>query len=668
MKKLIISLGVIIAFLGITPFLIKDLLIKKELKKVRQDEGFTVSYSRSKMCFSSFPIISVALENVEIDNESYINHSQVANIKEVVLSLSLFDLVRDVPTVESIKVNGGSVNLLVDEKGNRNFDFITSKGTLGGGSAVVKQILINDLLLGYIDKRKKMELTISLNKLEWLQKDSVSIDLELLLKQLSIDGNEYYTNRRLKVISSGHRLKGGFRVNQAKVEFGALIMFLEQKSKVEWHVFSKKAHLEDYFELLPEPIHPRADYSSNTPLVVDLSIKRNKISAATIVANHITLTNKGSEKKIDEINFNYKFKKRSSEFSDVIFRGLGSTLTGSFLSKGLKENDVLSTLRGDVDVQNLVNFFFENVYLGSGNVKFSTDVSKRIEKLEANINVNVVEVLDNNKENVFFMDGEILLTAKKLMFENIIINSQKKKLIISGVIQQPINYFLLNNEAVSGAVSLSSSKTVFFNEQYEDVNLEFEFGFVPSKKYLYITGLPIDPLVSPSFLRIKSCDFIQPGINKERVHLAMVYDTGINMHLKEFLYQVGDTVLQIEVISKKPNNLALFAFEKQSFWLKCKYDKFSLKAALNRLGVQSNRNELISGLFQTNVGYKPTQLLSGGKLNDVEFNQLSVDLLVDDQPLVANGTIKYEGKKLQSEVSFVKGNSTLLDDLLRAVF
>ena len=99
-----------------------------------------------------------------------------------------------------------------------------------------------------------------------------------------------------------------------------------------------------------------------------------------------------------------------------------------------------------------------------------------------------------------------------------------------------------------------------------------------------------------------------------------------------------------------------------------KHNKFCLKAALNRLGIQSNSRELITRLVETNVGYKPTELLSVGKLKDLEFHQLSVDLLVGAHPLLATGKIKYEGNKVKSEVNIVKGNATLLHDFLRSIF
>ena len=81
-------------------------------------------------------------------------------------------------------------------------------------------------------------------------------------------------------------------------------MSLEQKSKIEWRLFSVEAYPQDYFELLPGFIHPVNDYSSNSPVSVDLSIKRNKVCNAIIVASHISLANKSSGESLDVINFN----------------------------------------------------------------------------------------------------------------------------------------------------------------------------------------------------------------------------------------------------------------------------------------------------------------------------------------------------------------------------
>ena len=87
MKKLIVSLEIMMALLVLIPFLFKDFLIKKELKNVWKNEGLTVSYSKSKLDFFSFFILSFTLENVVINNEFFVIDSQIAKFQEVVLSL-----------------------------------------------------------------------------------------------------------------------------------------------------------------------------------------------------------------------------------------------------------------------------------------------------------------------------------------------------------------------------------------------------------------------------------------------------------------------------------------------------------------------------------------------------------------------------------------------------
>ena len=216
----------------------------------------------------------------------------------------------------------------------------------------------------------------------------------------------------------------------------------------------------------------------------------------------------------------------------------------------------------------------------------------------------------------------------------------------------------MSENSVSGTMSLSAEKLRVNTRKFESINLQGEFGFVPSKKYMYIAGVPIDPLVSPTFLKINTCQFIQPSVNSEPVDLKLNYVTDSDIHLKEFSYKVGNASCTLELLSEKPNNLGLFAFEKQTFWFGCTYNEFSLGDFLNRVGVVSEKIQVITGFFISSVLYRPTELFSWAKLSDVQFNKLSVGLTINEKVLSASGDASYKDGNLD-----LKGVKVIDDQL-----
>tara|TARA_B100000809_G_scaffold32195_1_gene28080 strand:+ start:159 stop:2171 length:2013 start_codon:yes stop_codon:yes gene_type:complete len=670
MQKLIISLGIIISLVISVPFFVKDFLIRKEFLKVQKDEGVSIFYQKSKIDIFSFPTITIKLSNVILENETFEQLDKLGEIKEVTLSLSFLEIFNSKPSILNLRLQGGNVNLKIDKTGIRNFDFITKKTNNKQEPTRVKHFEINGFDVSYVDQEKSLNLTVSVEGFEWEENESISVDTKVLIKEFSIQGKRYYSDKKLNIRSDCYRNMGEIVFNVTKIKLGQLELTLEQLNNIEWHIFSNSSYLEDYFELLPDFASPvSSHYSSNEPLLFDVFVKRGKVKTAKIQAKHIVLKNDRLGTQVDEINFDYKFKKRDSKLNNVLIKGLGTTIAGSVMLGNIKENDIMSSLNGEVDIEGIVVFFLGESYSGRGEMEFITDISRKKKKLDAKVDFKDIELRNKKGDLIFQLNGEVRLTPNRLFLDSIIINPLKENLLLEGIVNDPINYFLLNQLAVTGGVSFSSDDIELFKDQYKDVNVQFDFGFVPSKKYLYIAGLPIDPLVSPTFLKIKAFDFIQPSVNNEEVHLAMNYDTDDEVHLKEFRYQVGDTTLVIELISNKPNNLALFAFEKQKFWYSCTYNKFRLEGLLRRVGLNSDKTDVLTGSFESVIRYQPTQLFSGERLIDVEFEGLVADLVINKEQIIATGDASYVNSEIDlKEIQVSKTGERLLQDFLSSFF
>jgi hypothetical protein len=669
MKKTIIFLGVLVVLLITIPFLIKDQLIGKQLIKVHQEEGVLVSYESSSLSLFSFPSISLELTNVVVQNELFTANTQVAKCEKIKMVISLSELFNQAPAIELLSVSKGIVDLEINEKGEKNFEFLTRKGPKRKTELRIEHFIADSVDVSFLDEVNQLDVRTVVESVDWKEIDCISLTAKVLVKELSKNNKTYFTNKKIKLAGLCDRSKGKVIPRATDVAIDGLRFSIEPKGSKGWRVFSDVSKIEDYFELLPDFIRPKVEaFSSNTPLVFDLFLKRGKIKSVLVEAKHIELKNERLGKQIDEINFVYEYKKRDGKLSYLNLQGLGSSLSGFCSTKNFKENEIELGLEGKLDVKNIIEFFYSEQLKGEGELVIVSDISKRKKLLSADVAFHKMSISDSKDKMIYQMDGEVHLNEEKLVFDNFVFNPSEENLSLSGTIYEPINFLLLNKKPVKGELSVGCKTVKFAKQQFEQVKIQFDFAFVPSTEFLYIVGLPVNPFVSPTYLNITSCDFIQTNYNQQPVHLALSYQTEDIMHLQELTCQVGDSLFRMELVSSKPNNLALFAFEKQEFWVNCKYQKFSLSNVLKRIGLQIEASELLSGEFETIVGYQPTKLFSGKGMT-IDFNDMNVDLSVNNIPIIASGNAVYENEKLNlKSVTMSEGKLDLLETFLLSFF
>ncbi len=671
MKKGLVFFGVLLLLLVITPFILKNYLIRKELEKVKIEKGVSITYQSSSLSLLSFPTLKIGLSEVVIENDKFEKQPLVAKFHSIDVGAGLSVLFTDSPTVKFVTVTDGEISLFIDKEGKRNFDFSgVKKEGKKKKDISIEQLLVENININYLDESKNQKANAVLNTVDWKDIGNVSVSSDLLLKEFLIDGKVYYSDKSIKTQGLYKHKDGKITPQKIDVEVGQLKLAVNPVGKFGWHIFSDKAKIEDYFEVLPDFIRPNAkNYSSNTPLFLDVSIDRKQVKLAEITANHLVLKNIKTSKQIDEINFTYTSKKRDCKLTDLVFRGLESSVTGSHLVKNLREHEIESFLFGDLDITNLVKFFYPERYLGLGKVKFNTAISKRSERLDGAIDFNQVAIINKKGEIVSKIDGGLTLNAKTMLFNRLVINPGTENVVLNGLINQPINFFLLNKKPTTGEFAITSTALKMYGQQCEDINLKFDFGILPSTEFLYLGGLPFNPMVSPTFFRVSEFNFVETSVNKDPVHLELFYETDEHMHLKDFTYKIGDTLFKMEVFSEKPHSLALFAFEKQKFHIKCNYEHFKLSEMLRRVGVSSDKHALIDGTFESWVSYQPMQLVSKNGLTDILFNDIMMDLSINEEQIKASGNAIYEDNKVElKKVKIPEGDTDLLKGFLKSLF
>jgi len=669
MKKLLLFLLGLITVLCFVPFLIKDYLIQNELGKLQEEKGLKIQYESSNLDVSYFHLLSLELMNVIVENSTVETEAKLVEIKELNLSLSILSLFQSNPEICSILIKGGRSHFVTDEKGYSNFIFKTKKSDSEHKEVIIKHFEVRDFDFRYSDFKKEIQLSGFVEDMQWEERDSVSVHLAFLLKEYIVNDEKIFSDRELQVNSTCRRLNSGFFIDNADFKIGSLQLRLNQVNKIEWKLSSNSSYIEDFFEILPDCTRPKkADYSSNRPLNFEVSIQRGKVKSAKVLANDITLRNIKSGEQIDEINFTYNYEKDNAELTDVVVSGIGMRLHGAVSTKKLKDNNITSSLTGEVNFEKIITFFYSGKYKGGGQVSFVSDVSKDDERLNSTIAIDNLFIQNNKGENLGYVNGKMMLTGETMLVDHLVLKNASHDLIIDGKVTNPINYLLLNEQPVTGDFSFTSEKLKVCSSQIENLNVEVEFGFVPSKKYLYIFGLPVDPLAKATFFKVKTVDFMQPAINKLPVHFELTYDTKEKVQLKKLMYQVGDTSLIVEVVADKPNP-ALFIFEEQELWLHSRSENFCLANLMQRIGIQSDNKTIVTGSFETILKYEPKQLLSEGRLSAVSFQDLVIDFTINGQQVFATGNASYQNKVLEaSDLKASESQKELLEYFFSTVF
>lgn len=333
MKKLSIILGVVLVLLIALPFLIKDQLINKELAKVHQNEGVLVSYQSSSLSLLSFPTISMTLTEVEVKNEDFKLQPHVATCDKIAVEISLSELFKDEPIIQSLNLTKGTVDLFVDQSGKRNFDFSTQGGPDEKKKVLIEQLTLTGFEVRLVDQLQKINLETTVNSISWNESEEVIVSGDVLLKKLLIDDKTYFTNRVLTVAGTCQRIKDEIKPKLVELGVDDLKFTVEPKGSKGWHIYSSEAKIEHCLAALPDFSRPNvADLQSNKPLLFDAVVQRRKLKKLLIEAQKIELENLKSGEKIDEINFSFDCKKRDTKLTNLSLKGLGCDVTGHCLS------------------------------------------------------------------------------------------------------------------------------------------------------------------------------------------------------------------------------------------------------------------------------------------------------------------------------------------------
>jgi AsmA protein len=301
-----ITLGSLIALLFLLPMLFPGFVADKVKNWANSAITGELNFSRARLSFfNHFPALTLTLHDFSLKGSAPFQKDTLASAKELALGIDLGSLFSDKISIDQVYLTKGKVNILVNEKGEANYNVYqgdtttTSKAPSsdsGSASLKIDKIQIDHVDLVYSDRSIPMLITaLDFNYLGKGDLSKAVFDLQSRLSAASFsfayDGKEYVKSKKLnadlvtKINTSSLAFvfeKNDLRLNTLPVKFKGKFEFLDEGYNMEFRLISQATDLGDVFSALPpeyagwlEKTTIRGKTSMNAALVGQYNVAKN---------------------------------------------------------------------------------------------------------------------------------------------------------------------------------------------------------------------------------------------------------------------------------------------------------------------------------------------------------------------------------------------------------
>ncbi len=313
MKKLIlrilkitgITLGSLIALLFLLPMLFPGFVADKVKSWANSTITGELNFSKARLSFfNHFPALTLTLHDFSLKGSAPFQKDTLASAKELALGINLNTLFSSKLSIDEIYLTKGKVNILVNEKGEANYNVYQSDTTVaktpstdtGSASLKIERIQIDHVDLVYSDQSIPMLITAAdFNYLGQGDLSKAVFDLKSKLNTKSFSftysGTEYVKSKKLnadlvtKINTNSLAFvfeKNDLKLNTLPVKFKGKFEFLDEGYHMDFRLISEATDLGDVFSALPpeyagwlEKTTIRGKTAMNAALIGDYNAGKN---------------------------------------------------------------------------------------------------------------------------------------------------------------------------------------------------------------------------------------------------------------------------------------------------------------------------------------------------------------------------------------------------------
>jgi len=280
MKKIYkILLGIVVFFfilLVSIPLLFQDKVMNLVKTTINNNVNAKVDFSDSSLSLlRNFPNASVQLSNLTVINNAPFEGDTLVYAKEVNLALKLTELFKassEQLNIKSFTIDDALVNVLVDKKGNANYDIAKPSETEetkdeepSTFGLSINSYAINNATVKYNDEQGKLNLELAeLNHSgsgDFSQSNSELDTQTSTLVSFGMDGNSYAKNQKIELDAILEmdltNMKFSFLKNEAKLNnlplvFDGFVQINEKNQEVDINFKTPSSDFKNFLGLIPE--------------------------------------------------------------------------------------------------------------------------------------------------------------------------------------------------------------------------------------------------------------------------------------------------------------------------------------------------------------------------------------------------------------------------------
>lgn len=503
-----------------------------------------VDFSDSSLSLlRNFPNASVQLSNLTVINKAPFEGDTLVYAKEVNLALKLTELFKassDQLNIKSFSIDDALVSVLVDEKGNANYDIAKPSETEENKNEEpstfglsINSYAINNATIKYNDKQGKLNLELTeLNHSgsgDFSQSNTELDTQTSTLVSFGMDGNSYAKDQKIELDAilgmDLTNMKFSFLKNEAKLNnlplvFDGFVQINENNQEVDINFKTPSSDFKNFLGLIPEAytksiagVSTTGNFSVNgkvNGIIDDKHIPKLDIS---MKSNNASFKYPDLPKSVQNINIDAQIKNTTgkTENTFVTINGLSFKIDqDTFSGKGniynLTSNPKINaSLKGVLNLANINKAYpidLENELSGILKADLHTEFDmKAIEnntlgRIKNNGKMEVSNFVFSSEDvvNPFHIKNtEVNFTPGTITLSKFDATSGKSDLKATGTIKNLLG-FLLSDKKLQGNFKVDSN--TFYVSDFMQENTEA----AENKEEISKKDTPTEALKIPAFL------------------------------------------------------------------------------------------------------------------------------------------------------------------------
>nr|WP_299032555.1 AsmA family protein [uncultured Tenacibaculum sp.] len=542
--KIIIAIVVFFFVLLVSiPLLFQDKVMNLVKTTINNNVNAKVDFSDSSLSLlRNFPNASVQLSNLTVINNTPFEGDTLVYAKEVNLALKLTELFKassEQLNIKSFTIDDALVNVLVDEKGNANYDIAKPTDTKevkdkepSTFGLSINSYAINNATIKYNDKQGKLNLELTeLNHSgsgDFSQSNTELDTQTSTLVSFGMDGNSYAKNQKIELDAilgmDLTNMKFSFLKNEAKLNnlplvFDGFVQINEKNQEVDINFKTPSSDFKNFLGLIPEAytksiagVSTTGNFSVNgkvNGIIDDKHIPKLDIS---MKSNNASFKYPDLPKSVQNINIDAQIKNTTgkTENTFVTINGLSFKIDqDTFSGKGNIYNlttnpKINASLKGVLNLANINKAYpidLENDLSGILKADLHTEFDMKaiennvISRIKNNGKMEVSDFVFSSKDIVnplHIKNTVVTFTPSTVSLTKFVATTGKSDLNATGTLKNLLG-FLLSDKKLRGNFKLNSNN--FYVSDFMQENPEAVENEDDSKK-----DTPKESLKIPAFL------------------------------------------------------------------------------------------------------------------------------------------------------------------------